>query len=548
MPTSENASIDPTSSLLSPPAAKTPKPSIHAFFTPRRALGPIPQNSVNSRSSRIHLLSPDDSPSARGVKRQRIDSSPIAKRVSDRPSVLFGEDVVEEDERVEQELVMPPPRQRVQPSMGIRALTRSLGGLGMGLGRAQRRIHCAEWSREVVSYYSRPCDRLQIQDSEGMPTLPFSTEACNTNSLVAIGCESGLVRLVESAKDEAPGFTKSYLTLQCHDNAIFDMSWSPDDHLLATASGDQTGRIIDVTQQRTLFQLRDHQNTLKQVNFNPFNPSLLATGARDGFLNIWDTRVSGMTVTENNETMTALRPVQSINCANGTTNKTIKSVSVTAAIWLSENRVATSTEGTSYIRLWDLKSTGAKRRKKLPVETSGLPPHHNRPEKRHFGITCLMLSPDTQRLYAVCKDRNVYTYSSNHLAMGPLHAYSHPKYHAATFYVKGAISRDGRTLAVGSSDSVVALFPTDEQYFNSSLYHGYATTAESGLKIGKGAVMVRGHEKEVTDVTWTKEGEVVSISDDMGARCWRRGGRVAEKMREGGEEEGRRHEWGWGEL
>lgn len=152
MSSSENASIDPASALLSPPSGKatTPTPgSIHAFFTPRRALGTLPPNSTNSRSSRIHLLSPDDSPCRSTNKRQRgIESSPIAHRVSCRPPVLPEEP----------ELPLPPPRQRVRPNSNVRMLMRSMGGFGMGRGRAERRSHGAgelgPRSRVVIDAYS----------------------------------------------------------------------------------------------------------------------------------------------------------------------------------------------------------------------------------------------------------------------------------------------------------------------------------------------------------------------------------------------------------
>lgn len=52
------------------------------------------------------------------------------------------------------------------------------------------------------------------------------------NSLVGVGDETGFVRLIETEKDLAPGFNATYLGIACHDNAVFDISWSPDDHKL----------------------------------------------------------------------------------------------------------------------------------------------------------------------------------------------------------------------------------------------------------------------------------------------------------------------------
>jgi hypothetical protein len=101
------------------------------------------------------------------------------------------------------------------------------------------------------------------------------------------------------------------------------------------------------------------------------------------------------------------------------------------------------------------------------------------------------------------------------------------------------------------------IFPLAEEYFDKNLYsHNYdhpegsrALQIAKEMPVGKGIALVRGHEKEVTDVTWTCRGDMVAISDDSLARCWRAGdrGEDAEGLREGGELEGRRWGWGWAE-
>jgi len=173
-------------------------------------------------------------------------------------------------------------------------------------------------------------------------------------------------------------------------------------------------------------------------------------------------------------------------------------------------------------------------------------------------------------MYAMCRDSVVYAYSTTNISHGPIHAYSHPRLHASTFYVKSSVSRDGRLLATGSSDGLAVLFPTDERYLDQTSYrHGMrhpedsvpapsapATPSRRGglpvaqhLKVGKGVGLVRGHEKEVTDVAWSVNGDLVTISDDYQARCWRDddGGVEAEQLRDCGEDEGRRWACGWAE-
>lgn len=145
----ENASIDPVSSLLSPPPAKTSSPAIHAFFTPRQR-GRRVLNSITPNQSRVHLLSPEDSPSAvRASKRIRIDSSPIPASFDERvrSSTCQTEETISEEKTEEaEELVLEPPRQRIKPNTRIRTLMRSMGGLDLGTkgyGVGPRGLHCA---------------------------------------------------------------------------------------------------------------------------------------------------------------------------------------------------------------------------------------------------------------------------------------------------------------------------------------------------------------------------------------------------------------------
>jgi WD40 repeat protein len=62
-----------------------------------------------------------------------------------------------------------------------------------------------------------------------------------------------------------------------------------------------------------------------------------------------------------------------------------------------------------------------------------------------------------------------------------------------------------------------------------------------------GTPLVRGHEREVTNVTWTTEGSLVSVGDDSTSRCWREGPRARE-LRRSGESGGERWASGWADV
>lgn len=340
---------------------------------------------------------------------------------------------------------------------------------------------------------------------------------------------------------------------------MFDISFSPDDALMATASGDQSVRVFDVRQQTCISVLQGHRSSIKQTFFNPLSPSVLTSCSRDGSINMWDLRCVGVRTDE----LTTHRPVNSITSAHtppATRGKGAQKRvdgSVTAVVWIEEFKIASASELNAEIRVWDIRAVQSKRRKTAQaVECSALPPNHTPPGYREFGLNSLTMSPDGARLYSLCRNSVVYVYDTQHLSNGPIHAYTHPRLHASTFYVKSAISRDGKLFSTGSTDGCPIVFPTDEKYLDKMLYprihpeDSRAAQISKVMPVGYGAALVRGYEKEVTDVTWTNGGDMVAISDDYLARCWRAGekGEEAESMRNGGEDEGRRWGWGWAEV
>jgi WD40 repeat protein len=200
---------------------------------------------------------------------------------------------------------------------------------------------------------------------------------------------------------------------------------------------------------------------------------------------------------------------------------------------------------------------------------------------RHFGVSSLNISGDGTRLFSLCKDGAVYAYSTAHLILGhapelscdanpprpsrhtltraglaPLYAFVHPKLQVGSFYVKSALrpARDGRSelLAVGSSDGCAVLFDTDERHLK---YHTQdsSTDIDSSSKGGAlpeynhGTPLIRGHDREVGALSWTHDGELVTLGDDFLVRCWREGDR-ARDLRMGGEAEGRRWGCGWADA
>ncbi|KAL8894943.1 MAG: hypothetical protein Q9192_003948 [Flavoplaca navasiana] len=543
----------------------------------------------------------------------------------------------------------------------------------LGLNTPTHRLplcHGRDAHYETANFYTTPKDR-HLFDNLGDPAehaLPFCIASCNTNSLVAIGDEEGGIRLLETAKAGKPHFKKAYLTFRPHTNAILDLAFSPDDSRLATASGDQTCRVIDMPTQRAVHSLVGHTSSLKQVMFQPNSSNVIATSGRDGSVRLWDLRCRGSETPvhtlhvhmEGSEGVDASRslskkltysrcvdailgahssrtlagpPISKAINSNATNDIPSKSetpsrrgdASITALSFFPAGRehlLLTASEGNATIKLWDLRTTYSHRRSSHPLPLSSTRQPQSHTKYRHYGVTSMALSGDSARLYALCRDSTIYTYSTAHLILGhapellpitcssevgasmrksrfsrnpdkegagPMYGFRHPQLLASTFYVKIAVrpAQQDRSelLAVGSgsANGCAVVFPTDERYMRKSshsnrylnapstenpstsameyslptppssiskrpLPHSSSRPTDTIPIYDHGTPLVRGHENEVTALNWAHGGELVTVSDDFTARCWREDIGKARDLRMGGEGEGRRWGSGWADV
>jgi hypothetical protein len=81
-----------------------------------------------------------------------------------------------------------------------------------------------------------------VQTDQAHGTFPFAIKCCNSitdhfyaneaNSLAAVSDENGEVRLLDTSPSQETGIVTEYIRMRCHENAIFDISWSYDDYKL----------------------------------------------------------------------------------------------------------------------------------------------------------------------------------------------------------------------------------------------------------------------------------------------------------------------------
>ncbi|KAK3059093.1 hypothetical protein LTR09_000659 [Extremus antarcticus] len=646
--------LDEQENLASSPALNSHKPKrpptvtpkrFTKFFTPRnslssrgarqskagRQLRDITRNGTNRRRhpgplQRLEEEKDDESfgndrPSKR--RKHSIDvvssppqSSPL-KRVQIANDVRIFEDVptssaVSDDDDDLLDLLedlnpFPKPIRRLrQASRNQSILQRSFGGYD-AISRGRRGApHCVDWRAETGNFASTPEDIHYFNGS----ALPFCTASCNTNSLIAIGEEEGSIRLVDSASISS--FSVPHVDFRPHHNAIMDIAFSSDDYMLATASGDQTGRIVDMHTQKTICILSGHTSSVKQVRFQPNDDNIITTSSRDGTVQVWDMRCGGKgsiaslrsafaRSVDNGDPEPAVQySKHRLNVASAYRSETISTnvaggVSITSIQHLPnghEHLLATASELNSSIKVWDLRNTS---RKSLstPVSSTLLPTSHLR--TRNYGINSMSWSTDGGRLYAACRDGSIYAYSTNHLVLGcapevtatadrsraaritkpgigPMYAYRHPSLRLGSFYIKSAVrpakGDRGEMLAVGSSDNCTVLFPTDERHLptrerpsaevdddesEDELPSVPSLDPKKNLNSDvpaheRGTTLIRGHSKEVTSLTWTHDGDLVTVSDDFTARCWREDGGKARGLRGCGEGGGQRWRCGWAEV
>lgn len=529
-PQSRSASLLSSQKIKKPPTV-TPN-RFNKFFKPRnslptkggrlskagRQLRDITKNGANRRAR--GLAEPDffptpesDIDSTRPLKRRKqaidLPSSPPQSSPLRHGETVDPIPILEEDSEAETlpdllEEAFPRPIRRLrEPCSTRRILERSFGGHDAIYRGFRGADHVTDWRAETANFVSTPNDYQEFRGA----SLPFCTTSCNTNSLVAMGDEEGSVHLIDSSATSS--MRQTHVKFRVHHNAVMDIAFCSDDYILATASGDQTARVVDMQSQRTMCILTGHKSSVKQVRFQPYDDNIITTSARDGCVQVWDLRCGGKSAVQNfrasrgsrmdgnGRVQPAIRYGRSLEVGYGhrsakrqydTDNR--DELSITSFQYLHQgggHLIATSSEVDASVKLWDLRNAG--RRSPVPLASTPVPEAHN--SRRQFGINTMAMSGDGSRLYTICRDATVYAYSTNSLAigsapemssgpsrrrllkepmpgLGPLYSFTHPELWFNSFYIKASLrpAKDNKSeiLAVGNTNSCPIIFPTDERH------------------------------------------------------------------------------------
>ncbi|WVF66701.1 hypothetical protein IAT40_001443 [Kwoniella sp. CBS 6097] len=242
-----------------------------------------------------------------------------------------------------------------------------------------------------------------------------------------------------------------------------------------------------------------------------------------------------------------LDPVMTIKGAHGDGRRSgsgrtaTRSVTSLVALQSMPGVLASGGSFDGIVKLWDLRFPAPTARSSEPrpscTSVGSLPDptlHGTTPSRRARSINALCESPTTGDLYALCGDSKIhslrpsyalYANANNEECSSPstpnttsreaigLRTYTDPNLLVSSFYIRLAISPDGRYLSSGSCRGGVMTWDTKSPTGRDD------QATRLGMGMG-GVVWPEGKEREVCAVDWGKD-MLAASSDDLATRIWR---------------------------
>eukprot|EP01138_Halocafeteria_seosinensis_P000075 gb/GECG01000076.1/.p1 GENE.gb/GECG01000076.1/~~gb/GECG01000076.1/.p1 ORF type:complete len:968 (+),score=91.93 gb/GECG01000076.1/:1-2904(+) len=189
------------------------------------------------------------------------------------------------------------------------------------------------------------------EEDENEYLIPVSVAFCPASSkshILAAAGEAGVIEFYNSSNPNGLQECTEDL-IHCHRDAIFALEWTKTGRFLATASGDHTSCIVDVAAKKPMQYLEGHRGSVKALKWSDTHPEqILATGARDGHINLYDLRTPNKANRRN--------PQCSIPAHCGTSKCSRAPSGVSSVEMLhSCNLLISGGTSTDAVKLWDMR-------------------------------------------------------------------------------------------------------------------------------------------------------------------------------------------------
>ncbi|KAK7208548.1 WD40-repeat-containing domain protein [Myxozyma melibiosi] len=511
--------------LSSPPLQDiTQSPSLNSAFYSTFPSCSTSQAASN-RPSSIGLSTPDSSPCPKRIKSSSYHDPTPARHASPRQSLISS---------LRQEEPLRLPRRLFMREL---ACDRRSSAAAFYSRADFNRFELRNFMSTAEDVYSIGNTRMRVLAND-LQSIPFSVTSCARHPISVVGDEGGLVHMLDT---ENRTIKSPLVTLACHESAIFDLAFSPDDVLLGTASGDQTARIFDVQKQIcTDILYPDGTHSLKQIRFCPTNNDVLIASTRGGTIALFDRRTA-TTIGRSHDGISRRIPcgllARAQNPEKGRRAKNSHARSVTSVEFLDDYSIVSAGEESSALRVWDIRKLDLTKRYLQPVMESP-----NTTNSR-YGVTSLGIDRANARIWALGRDNCLYAYPllDGPRITQPLEILRHEKLKVDSFYVKLSVLSDPAAIAAGnlssgyvacgSSTNSVVVFPSSSR----GVGGGIANMRQDGESTRKaGTALVHGHTAEITGLSWNSNGALMSISDDRTSRRWtfNRDGAAVDEIRQ----------------
>jgi denticleless len=324
-------------------------------------------------------------------------------------------------------------------------------------------------------------------------------------------------------------------------SCIYDLEWLTASQL-ACGGGDQYVSVYDIHTSTRLSLLKGHTESIKSIACVPGNPHVLASGARDGSVLVFDTRCNKYHCSLSDQIFNSdlntcfIRPTNSIQKAHFTethpsttahhgdkrvlrSKQNIASPSLNSrkpsplscVLFQSEHLLISCGATDGLIKVWDTRKIySLPHSKKAASMDLATPPLHTFDQvnisartntttvQTKKGYTNLILNGTRTHLYSSCMNNYIYehnmvTYNEAHTRVinKPMNTQANKYHHLNTSnFIKSSLSPCGNFVLSGSSNSNAYIYPVN---VNSDM---------AAFKKHMPIILLKGHTNEVTTVDW----------------------------------------------